>query len=238
MGCISKLALFILNFIVFVVGGAVVALASVIINKDSTYGTLLTQGIFTVPVLVLIAGLFIVLLGFLGCCGAMKENSCMLKTYAFIVALLLIAEIVLGIILLVYADQAESTIKKEMLKVFNNYGGKDEALTRTIDNTQHDLHCCGVSNYTDWMEISGDGNVSKGCCLPEMVEPDCFNGKADLPLEEASKYIYTQGCYYAIKDDLQGATIGLGVVCLILAIVQVMSISCACGIAKKSSHYA
>lgn len=237
MGCISKLALFILNFIVFAVGVAVVALASMIIHKNSIYGRLLSDGIFTVPVLVLIAGLFIVVLGFLGCCGAMKENSCMLKTYAVIVSLLLIAEIVLGIMLLVYADAAENTIVKGMKNVFENYGKDDEALTKSIDNTQHELKCCGVLNYTDWVEFKGN-DVSKGCCLPDKVEPDCFKGKASLSLSEAQKYIYTDGCYNAIKEDLKGATIGLGVACLILGIVQIMSISCACGIAKKSSHYA
>lgn len=57
-----------------------VALSSIIIHKDETYKTLLGSGVFTLPIIVLIAGLIIVIIGFLGCCGAMKEDSCMLKT--------------------------------------------------------------------------------------------------------------------------------------------------------------
>lgn len=78
-----------------------------------------------------------------------------------------------------------------------------------------------MKNYTDWKDFSGDGNVSIGCCREQT--DDCFVGMADLPMEEAVKHIYIEGCYYAIKADLQGATIGLGVACLILAIVQVSS---------------
>lgn len=61
---------------------------------------------------------------------------------------------------------------------------------------------------------------------------------ATEPQVVAEQRIYTQGCFYAIKEDLQGAVIALGVVCLILAVVEVMAISCACGLAKKSRHYA
>ncbi|XP_071550285.1 23 kDa integral membrane protein-like [Panulirus ornatus] len=237
MGCISKLGLFILNFLVFVVGVAVVVLASMIINKDNTYSVLLSHGTFSVPIIILIAGLFIVLLGFLGCCGAMKESSCMLNTYAFIVTILLIAEIVLAIILLAFTDQAESTIKGGMEDVFEQYGNNDTVLKKTIDAAQHDLHCCGVEQYTDWQNYtySGGEDVSIGCCREQI--PDCYKGMATLPLAEANKTIYTRGCYYALKDEIMGETIALGVTCLVLAVIQIMSICCACGIAKKSSQY-
>nr|XP_045590730.1 tetraspanin-3-like [Procambarus clarkii] len=237
MGCISKAALFVLNFLVFAVGVTVVVLASLIINKDNSYSNLLlTQGIVTVPIIVLIVGLAIVILGFLGCCGAMKESSCMLKTYAFIVAVLLIAQIVLGILLLVYSQEAENVIKNTMDDVFKRYGGDDEALTKSIDQIEHDLECCGVSNYTDWNNVTKHGDVTIGCCKEQ--KDGCFDGMATAPQVVAEQRIYTQGCFYAIKEDLQGAVIALGVVCLILAVVEVMAISCACGLAKKSRHYA
>ncbi|KAG7175129.1 CD63 antigen-like 4, partial [Homarus americanus] len=99
------------------------------------------------------------------------------------------------------------------------------------------LECCGVTNYTDWSSVFGRGkDVTIGCCIEKT--DDCFEGMAEKPIEEARKYIYTQGCYQAIKSDLQGLTIGLGVACLILAVIQVLSITCACGIAKNTQQYA
>ncbi|XP_045109350.1 leukocyte surface antigen CD53-like [Portunus trituberculatus] len=241
MGCFTKLALFIVNFAIFAAGVAVVALASMIINTDSTYGSLLINGIFTLPIIILIAGLIIVIIGFLGCCGAMKGSSCMLKTYAFIIIVLLIAEITLGILLLIYPNKAEDAIKTGMHEVFKNYG-IDEATEKSIDAIESDLKCCGVDSYQDWQNYSygSTGNVSRGCCIEDDSDA-CFMNKNDLPEAQAKQYIYTRGCYAALKEDLKDETIGLGVVLFIMAIVQVLAVTCACGVAKKSSgstHYA
>lgn len=240
MGCFSRFALFVVNFIVFGVGLATVILASIILSKNSVYGDLLVSGTFTLPTIVLIAGLCILLLGFLGCCGALKENSCMLQTYAAIVLLMLIAEVVLGILVLVYRSEAEEYITKGMTKTFNQYGNSsDEALTKSLDALQHSLECCGVDGYTDWGNFTfgkGTGNVAEGCCK-EMVE-GCNAGMALVPEEEAMKTIYTKGCYDRIKEDLQGVTVALGVTTIILGFIQLLSISCACGLAKQSGRYA
>lgn len=240
MGCCNKFALFVINFIVFGIGVAVVVLASLVISKDSTYGALLQSGIFSLPIIILIAGLIILLIGFLGCCGALKENSCMLQTYAGIVLVLLIAEIILGILILVYTNKAEEIVTQGMTDIFNNYGNGDKSLQASLDHAQHDLQCCGVHNYTDWKDYKYDetnpNSVADGCCKD--MTPDCGLGVLSKSTEEIEKLIFERGCYGAIKDDLQSVTIGLGVACIILALVQLLSISCACGIAKRSSHYA
>ncbi|MDK2413156.1 hypothetical protein QHH03_29155, partial [Aphanizomenon sp. 202] len=75
-----------------------------------------------------------------------------------------------------------------------------------------------------------------GCCLKQA--DNCNQGVADKPVSEAEEVIYTQGCYQAIKDDLQSVVVALGVTTLILGLVQLASISCACGLAKNSRQYA
>jgi len=239
MGCCSRFALFVLNFFVFAIGLAAVVMASLVISKDNVYGDLLASGVFSLPIGVLIAGLCILLLGFLGCCGALKENSCMLQTYAGIVLLLFIAEVVLGVLILVYTDKAEGIITDAMKDSFNKYGSDDASLTKSLDAAQHELKCCGVESYQDWRNFNygnATGDVATGCCI-EMNE-GCGKGVADLPIEEAGKVVFVQGCYPAIKNDLGGLTIGLGVISVILGLVQLVSISCACGLARKSSYHA
>jgi len=239
MGCFSRFALFVLNFCVFAVGLATVVLASVVIHKDATIGVLLADGIFTLPICVLIAGLLILLLGFLGCCGAMKENSCMLKTYAAIVLVLFIAEVVLGILIFVYQDKAEQYLKDGMNKPFNNYMQNDTTLTEALDVAQHDFECCGINGFADWKNFTygkETGNVAMGCCRKETE--GCNVDMAGKTEEEAKKTIFTEGCYNAVVNDLKGVTIGLGVAVIVLALVQLLSISCACGLAKNSKRYA
>lgn len=240
MGCFSRFALFVLNFIVFGVGLATVILASVILSKNSVYGDLLVSGTFTLPTIILVAGLIILLLGFLGCCGALKENSCMLQTYAGIVLLLLIAEVVLGILILVYRAEAENFITENMDKTFDKYNSTgDAALTKSLDALQNSLECCGVNGYQDWKNYTfgrETGDVAMGCCIK--MTDSCNEGMALLPLDQVEDKIYTKGCYDRIKEDLQGITVALGVTTIILGLVQLLSISCACGLAKKSGRYA
>jgi len=239
MGCFSRFALFVLNFLIFGVGLATVILASIIISKNSVYGELLQGGTFTLPICVLIAGLIILLIGFFGCCGALKENSCMLQTYAAVVLLLFIAEVVLGILILVYREEAQDYITKGMKSTFDLYGQKDQSLTKSLDALQHEVHCCGVMSYKDWANFTfgkPNGDVAKGCCI-DMTD-DCFKGMAFESEEVAKNTIYTEGCYVTLMEDLKGVTLALGITVIILGLVQLMSVSCACGLAKNSKRYA
>ena len=63
-----------------IAGGVIVALASIVINRTKNYSDLLQDGILTLPVIILIIGLVVGLIGFFGCFGAMRENKCMLYT--------------------------------------------------------------------------------------------------------------------------------------------------------------
>lgn len=233
MGCCNKFVLFVLNFVVFLVGAAVVVVASLTINEGNAFGPLLSGGILHLPVIILLAGIAILILGFLGCCGAMKENSCMLKTYALIVLILVIAQITLGILIFVYRDQAEDIFTDSMNSAFDKYGTGDDALDESIDAAQHEIHCCGVTNYTDWKNFNYTG-VGDGCCQ-EMTKgcgADYFSKTPDNQPK-----IWKVGCYTIAKDKIGNYDVWLGVLAIVLAIIQLICVSCACGIANKGSEY-
>lgn len=231
MGCCNKFALFVLNFLVFIVGAAVVAVASLVIHKGNEFGALIEGGVLTLPIFVLLGGLAILLLGFLGCCGAMKENSCMLKTYALIVMVLVIAQIVLGILIFVYQGEAEDIVTDSMKHAMNKYGTGDEAFDASIDAASHDIKCCGVDNFNDWKNVTYDG-VSDGCCV-EMTKGCGKEYFSKSPKPE----IYETGCYTKAKEQIEPYGIWMGILAIGLAIIQLICVSCACGIANKSREY-
>lgn len=218
--CVNKLFLVVLNFIIFVVGVAVIALASVVINRSSQYGQLFLEGIFTLPILVLIVGIVITLLGFFGCCGAMKENSCMLYSYAFIVTILFLAELVLGILIAIYPEKAKDHIKDAMTKAFDKYYGEDKSLQRAIDNIQRDVKCCGVEGPSYWQ-----GRIPDSCCK----NSDCNTSDQSA--------VFETGCFDAMVDSLKHVTVALGITAIVLGIIQIVCISIACGLARKKSQY-
>jgi len=223
--CVNKLFLVVLNFIIFAVGVGVVALASIVIHRSSEYGELFLDGILTLPIWTLIVGIVITLLGFFGCCGAMRENSCMLYTYAVIVTILFLCEVVLGILVAIYPQKAAEHIMEGMDEAFKKYGGEDQSLKRAIDNIQHDLRCCGVEGPNDWQKDYAQP-IPRSCCKDDST---CNPNTAGD--------IFEQGCYNAIVDSLKGVTVALGVTAIVLGIVQVICICIACGLAKKKSQY-
>ena len=64
------------------------------------------DSMFEVACYVLIGiGAFVFIVGFLGCCGAIKESKCMLGLYIFFLVIVFIVELAAGILAAVYKDR-------------------------------------------------------------------------------------------------------------------------------------
>merc|ERR1719192_3109967 len=98
-------------------------------------------------ILIVISAL-IVIVAFFGCCGAYKENKCMLGTYFTIILALFIAMVVGAV--LGYSGNLESTIKSPLKNALNSYDDKPGnnpakgALKTAWNEVQKELKCCGV----------------------------------------------------------------------------------------------
>uniref|UniRef100_A0A672JFE9 Tetraspanin n=1 Tax=Salarias fasciatus TaxID=181472 RepID=A0A672JFE9_SALFA len=85
--------------------------------------------------------------------------------------------------------------------VFQKYNGssKDPA-SETVDVAQHEFECCGVHNYTDWLETpwfnqSGGLWFPRSCC--NSTFPSC-SGSVDQPW-----LLYSQGCQEKLQMKFQ-----------------------------------
>ncbi|XP_034626233.1 tetraspanin-4 isoform X2 [Lepidochelys kempii] len=91
--------------------------------------------------LLIVTGTFVMIIGFVGCIGAIKENK--------------------GLLLSIdkYAQQ-------DLKKGLHLYGTDGNiGLTNAWSIIQTDFRCCGVSNYTDWFEVYNTTRVPDSCCL-------------------------------------------------------------------------
>jgi len=209
----------------------VVVIASITLSKSSEFGDLFAEGTFTLPIIVLIVGIFILLLGFFGCCGAKKENSCMLYTYSTVLLCLVIAQVTCGILLLVYKDSAEDFIKEGMDAAFDKYNNSaDKHLTDALDKIQQDLKCCGTVGPDIYQNgtYMNNHDVADGCCVDK--KPGCGNGYFDHINPDD---VYQVGCYDKIKDELLGLGLGISGLVLAAAGVQLVIVILACILAKK-----
>merc|ERR1712043_106260 len=89
-------------------------------KANDTLGKDLTLSVFTSAAIILIVvSVFVVIVAFFGCCGAMKESKCLLGTY-FTIILALFIVMLIGAIL-GYSGNFEDTIKTPFEKALKKY---------------------------------------------------------------------------------------------------------------------
>uniref|UniRef100_A0A8C1DJX6 Tetraspanin n=1 Tax=Cyprinus carpio carpio TaxID=630221 RepID=A0A8C1DJX6_CYPCA len=242
MGCFGflKTMMFLFNGIIFLAGAAILGVG-IWVKVDS--GSVLSflqniQGapgelgqVLNVGYLLIAVGAVLVILGFLGCCGAIRESKCMLLLFFIIILLVFIAEVAGAIVLLVFKPLAENLIKQvgtEVVKSIRNDYGKNPDVTGLWNTTMTSLKCCGFNNYTDFTNsyfVNDTESYPFQCChrVP-CIEITAFN--STVP-----------GCFPALKklvDDNAVIIIGvaLGIAALELA-AMIVSMILYCKIGSK-----
>ena len=209
-----KLLLVVFNVIAVIIG---LALLGVGAYSKYEYGQILSlsESKFTsIPALLMILGVLVFILGFLGCFGAFKENRVLLVIYSILLTLVLMGECVAIIISLIYKGKIESSVqdgldeKIEAYIAFDAGSGGSEDDKDIVDKIQEMLDCCGVHgtdsylNNTDWKHAD---QVPASCCKTEGEEKYCtITGNAG---------VYTDGCLDIITTTLSnntGLIVGIG----------------------------
>ncbi|XP_015282027.1 PREDICTED: tetraspanin-9 isoform X2 [Gekko japonicus] len=131
--------------------------------------------------LVIALGAIIMVTGFLGCLGAIKENKCLLLSFFIVLLIILLAELILLILFFVYMDKVSESAKedlKEGLKLYNTEN--NVGLKNAWNIIQAEMHCCGVTSYTDWYPVLGDNTVPDRCCMEN--SQDCGRNSTNTNL--------------------------------------------------------
>lgn len=233
MGCVGNCLLIMVNTIVLSLGLAVVALSSYVIGTTMEYNKLIMEGIMMLPVWTLIGGVALTILSLFGCVGVLKKSSPLLRLYGCLVLMFFAMELVCGILLLVYRDNAGKWVEDRMFRMFRKYGGEDLSLTDSIDAAQHKMKCCGVNTYGDWFPILNGQDVTPGCCTGLGADAEtCYKNINVLDHVEIDLRIFQRGCFQAMQEDLEKETLALGIMCIILVVVQLACIGIAFGTAR------
>ncbi|XP_076022287.1 CD63 antigen-like [Genypterus blacodes] len=138
--------------------------------------------------LIIVLGVGLLFTAFFGCCGAWKENYCIVTTFAILLSLISIADTVLGIV-----------ICRRVICGLILYG--DHTLFNFDSVYLHgQLKCCGVNSSADWKHFKPDGksvpdsccvNVTKGCGTGTLADPIKVHQKVEhqwLLLRNMVKY--------------------------------------------------
>jgi len=168
MKCIKWLMM-LFNFIFFLVGLALIICGALVMTQFKVYVTVLGDSFDAAPLVIIVAGVVIFLVSFFGCCGAWKENYCMVMTFASLMVLLLILQLSAAIAGFVMRSKVRSIIQEPLKQALKSYNNGTE-YKNVFDAIQTNLKCCGVENRADWAEQKMSipdscGSYTAGCLI-------------------------------------------------------------------------
>ncbi|XP_077194934.1 tetraspanin-8 [Paroedura picta] len=222
-----KYSMFIFNFLFWVCGCIILGVSIWMrVSKSAQEELQIDDSMFSGVYLLIAVGSIIMVLGFLGCCGAMKESQCMLLLFFIGLLLILLLQVVAGILGAVYKPEVERAInstvqqKVELLKT-------DSAFQVQFREFEKENKCCGLmKGELDWQSST----IKDGCaCLPEDVGTSvCASG---------GKNKYIKSCTSVIIDFFKNHMIIVMGVAFGLAFIEVLglvfSMSLYCQIQRK-----
>lgn len=228
--CIKTL-LFAFNFIFWLAGAAVLGIGIWYEIDPGQFNAFLGNSGYRLPSIILMAtGGFVMFVGFLGCCGAIKESRCLLGLFFGCLFLIFAAEAVAGILGFLYRDRVETEVENRLKEeIKTNYGVKiDSTTNQNVDNLQIRLECCGASNYTDWdeskwKEVNKDNKVPLSCCKKDENTRTC-NKVSNFDKNK----IHTKGCLQSLTDFVDKHLFVLGIVAVSIAGIQLLGMIFAC----------
>lgn len=233
--------MFIFNGVIFLAGAAILAVG-IWVKVDS--GSLMAilgniegappglDQLLNVSYLLIAVGAVLLVIGFLGCCGAVRESRCMLLTFFSIVLIIFIIEVAGAIVLLVFQDLAShliSGLEDEVKKGISTEYGKDDKFSNLWNATMGEFKCCGFVNYTDFdgspFVSSHGGNIYPTSCCNETV---LDNNKGVCSLQGAEDSLVI-GCFPKLVEFIEEnavivAGVALGIAALEIAAMVVSMI--------------
>ncbi|CAB1320034.1 unnamed protein product [Coregonus sp. 'balchen'] len=176
----------------------------------------------------LITGIIMTCVSFLGFLGALKENRCLLITFFILLLILMLVELTVACLLLVYETEIDSFLKKDLtdsLKMSRDSakGGNSTMNTDDWDIIQTTFQCCGVNNASDWKD-----KAPMSCC-------------SKSPCDIKHPVYWEAGCYDKLSEWFGENFLATGVGVIVLCIIEVLgmcfSMTLFCHISRSGLAY-
>jgi tetraspanin-5 len=187
--------------------------------------------------MLIIIGAVTFAIGFSGCVGALRENTCFLAMYSSLLGLLLLAEAVILILAFVSKDWIETELRTRLDDMVILYRD-DPDLQTLIDWMQTDWHCCGINKPDDWdmniyfnssakaLKSAEAGGVPFSCCVNslELQNYACGHRVRITEPQHMGNHIYTEGCLPKLQLWLNNNFVYVGTSVFVVAVIQFLGI--------------
>lgn len=201
----SKYVLLLLNIVFFVLGIALIVVGGIVVTNTQDFLVILGKTANLVGGIIVAFGCFVFFTAFSGCCGALRESVCLLKTYFGIISVVLFIEVIL-VILIFTSNIFGNLIDTKGRDTFEDLARNDPDLILKFEKS---VQCCGWKAYND--------TYTKAT-----VPLECY------PHQDTSKPI-NEGCYTKIDDFFNNYySLTVGVIVGILAMQFIAEVFAVC----------
>lgn len=240
---VTKYFLFLFNLLFFILGAVILGFGLwILLDKISFISFLQTssESLKVGAYILTGVGAITMLMGFLGCLGAVNEIRCLLGLYITFLMLILLAQVAAGLLIYFQRD----TVKKEMSTMIHELiqdydpGREDKKnIQDAWDYVQRKLFCCGWTSPENWTEnviIRNESLTFYPC--------SCSNGTADSgfcdilangTVSVADWPVHSKGCMNNVESWLQdnlGIILG---VCTGVAVIELLGMVLAISLCKN-----
>ncbi|XP_002161461.1 23 kDa integral membrane protein [Hydra vulgaris] len=219
---VIKYLMFFFNFLFWLSGLALIIVGGIIKNNYGDYFSYADSKFTTAPVFIIAVGVIVFVIGFLGCCGAIKENYCMVMVFSVLLGLIFILEIVAGILGFIYKNKVQEYAVDGLKRAVKEYENKDEpGASELLDWAQLKFECCGANGPSDYKNLT----KNETCGTTQGVKT-CHKNK------DCAKKLNNEGCKSKFEQFIKKNLVVVGVIALSIAFIQLLGIVFACYLMK------
>ncbi|XP_037318165.2 tetraspanin-8-like [Pungitius pungitius] len=167
-----KFLLFFFNLL-FWLSGCIILGVSIYLKVDKDQNVITNEAIPGIDLMIAI-GVIIMMLGFLGCWGAIRENRCMLLMFFISLLVIFILLLAAGILGAVEGKKVKDWVKQRLDKL-TPLSSQPANVRDDLEKLQAKLKCCGLANGpADW-------DVTPPSCRCNATVPECLSGVYSTP---------------------------------------------------------
>jgi len=226
---IIKFLVLFFNFLFFIFGIVLLGVGAYAEVKFGDFTKLSSVDFASGSRLLIAVGVFIAVIAFFGCCGAWKENRCLLVVFFALLLVMIVVEIAGAVLAYQHRDEISSTLENDINSTIANDYGTDKVKTEAIDLLQQVEKCCGAVSWRDWV-INTNYNITKvpdSCCVDETA--GCGESFYDPKSPNDLSKIYQTGCYVKlstlVRDNLKTVA-GVAIAILVIQILGMVFAGC------------
>lgn len=247
-----KYILFITNFVFFLIGLGTVGLGVwalldddriLILTEVGDSGSFDVVSLIRTGALVLIAsGGVAVLIGFLGCCGAVKENNCLLFAYCVVMVVILFVQIAAVVIAAIFQSKVTEDLKAFLKsRLSAQYDGDvktGDPFSLGLDVAQLQFECCGIDNYMDflsatrWQDRKNTSDIIPLTCCKFTNKESFYKDVNSLNMDDTSCQTspsdensnFRKGCWNAILEYANDKAIYVIAIGVAIGVVEVLCV--------------